>query len=330
MRPINKRRKNMATQLITGTNKNMMTLEDVSERVDMLSENCFDRLIKTKDISFNHLSSLNIGTEEHYIRPVAQMEVSFRLGIPLQYLKRCPQDVQQYNLNHWIKKERNEELFFRFDGNDVRALFTPKYKPVDNFEVMERLDSLGYSADTKAQCHLDPEFMLLNIPDANKSFSLVKGDEMIPGISICNSEVGLATLTIAAYILRLICTNGLVSTTAVDNKYRHVSRRILDEFPEVLANVSDELTTQKNQLKFSLESLVSDPVSTMASFNRQFQLGEQEREALEWAWSFEMGPAMFHIVQSYTRAAQYEGLSAESSYKLQKVGGTILGMVSKN
>ena len=29
----------------------------------------------------------------------------------------------------------------------------------------------------------------------------------------------------------------------------------------------------------------------------------------------------------YTRAAQFEGLSAEASYRLQKVGGMVLGMV---
>ena len=33
---------------------------------------------------------------------------------------------------------------------------------------------------------------------------------------------------------------------------------------------------------------------------------------------------MFNIVNSYTIAAQFEGLSAEVSYKLQKVGEMIL------
>ena len=37
---------------------------------------------------------------------------------------------------------------------------------------------------------------------------------------------------------------------------------------------------------------------------------------------------MFHIVQAYTRAAQFEGLSAESSYRMQKVGGEILRMLN--
>jgi hypothetical protein len=63
------------------------------------------------------------------------------------------------------------------------------------------------------------------------------------------------------------------------------------------------------------------------NFNRQFQLGEKEREAVEWGWNQEAGNTMFHVVNAYTRAAQFEGLPAEASYRLQKVGGAILGMV---
>ena len=59
----------------------------------------------------------------------------------------------------------------------------------------------------------------------------------------------------------------------------------------------------------------------------QFQLGEKEREAVEWGWNQEVGNSMFHLVNAYTRAAQFEGLPTEASYRLQKVGGAILGMV---
>jgi hypothetical protein len=37
---------------------------------------------------------------------------------------------------------------------------------------------------------------------------------------------------------------------------------------------------------------------------------------------------MFAVVNAYTRAAQFKGLSAESSYKVQRVGGNVLGMLN--
>ena len=154
------------------------------------------------------------------------------------------------------------------------------------------------------------------------------GTDFRPGVSISNSEVGLASLSVSAFILRLICTNGMVSKTELSASYRHVSTKILNEFPEILDKVSVELGRQRHQIGLSMESPVDDPLKTIESFNRQFGLNEDERQAVEWAWPQEAGDTMFAVVNSYTRAAQFAGLSAESSYKLQRVGGNVLGMLN--
>jgi hypothetical protein len=95
----------------------------------------------------------------------------------------------------------------------------------------------------------------------------------------------------------------------------------------VLDNVSLELGKQKDKFRISIESKVDNPLITIASFNKQFQLGEKERDAVEWGWNQEIGNTMFNVVNAYTRAAQFQDLPAEASYRLQKVGGAILGMV---
>lgn len=305
----------------------LTTLEKVSNRIDALSANCYDQKIDVPDISFDNLSIVNIAGEPHTLKSIAQRSISNRLGIPYPYLKRCPEDIQALNLNHWITEEKNDQLLFRFDGKDVRAIFTTKYTPVDCFEVMERLDSLGYGPETEVQCHLDAEFMSLSIPDGNKTFD-INGDRFKPGISISNSEVGLASLSIAAFVLRLVCTNGMVAKTDKAASYRHVSTKVLIEFPQILDKVSYELGSQRTQFQISMKSPVDDPLATMKSFNRQFGLSNDEKGALEWAWPYEIGNTMFNVVNAYTRAAQMEGLSAESSHRLQKVGGNILGMLN--
>jgi hypothetical protein len=305
----------------------LTTLGKVFDRVDEMSAGCYDQNIDVPDVTFDNLDVLRIAGEPHQVRPVAQRSLANRLGIPYPYLRRCPSDVQAMNLNHRITKERNEKLLFRFDGQDVRALFTTKYIPVDNFEVCERLDSLGYGPDTEVQCHLDPEFMSLSIPDGKNAFD-IDGDKFKPGISISNSEVGLASLSISAFVLRLVCTNGLVAKSDVSASYRHVSTKILSEFPQVLDKVSYELGTQRSQFRLSMQSSVDDPESTLASFNRQFGLNGQEKEAVDWAWPMEMGDTMFAIVNTYTRSAQFPDLSAESCFRLSRVGGNILGMLN--
>ncbi|KJS32313.1 MAG: hypothetical protein VR64_07280 [Desulfatitalea sp. BRH_c12] len=89
------------------------------------------------------------------------------------------------------------------------------------------------------------------------------------------------------------------------------------------------MTRQRDRFKLSLESPVANPSGTIESFNRQFALKEPERQELNGRGPQEAGDTMFHVVNTYTRAAAMEGLAAESSYRLQlqKVGGNILAML---
>lgn len=304
----------------------MTTLGDVFERVHEMSRNNHDNYVKVKDLKFEGLETLLIGDSPHTMKPIAQMSIANRLGIPFYYLKKCPAEIQRENLNYWLRHERNEELFLRFQGNQVRAIFTPRYIPTDNLEVLDKLKSLGYVPDTWVQSSVNEQLMMVNIPDSRETFT-VNGDKMTPGISMANSEVGLASLSIAAFVLRLICTNGMVSKTQVCASYRHVSGKILNELPAVLCDISRELASKKDQFRLSIESRVEHPEITINSFNGQFQLTKEEKEAVEWALPKEYGQTMFHVINVYTKASQYPGLPADSGYKLQKVGGTILEMV---
>jgi len=72
---------------------------------------------------------------------------------------------------------------------------------------------------------------------------------------------------------------------------------------------------------------VADPEMTLKAFNRQFELSKREQEAVDWAWPQENGDKMFHVVNTYTRAAHYPTLNAGESYHLQRTGGSILAMV---
>ncbi len=307
--------------------RSITTLSDVASRVHDLSKGCTDRHVPVKDISFENLETVKLNGDTHALTPIAQGSIANRLGIPIQYLKKCPESVQAFNLNHWIKKEKNEELFFRFDGDEVRAVFTPRYKPADNVAVLERLFSMDYSPNQPVQCNIDKQFMSLSILIKEGNFR-INGDQFTPGISISNSEVGLASLGIAAFCLRLICTNGMVSSTQVCDSFKHVSENLLDKLPDVINNMSHKLETEKEQFKISMKSKVDNPSSTIDSFNMQYQLGQLEKEAVEWAFLWEHGHTIFHIVNTYTKAAQFSKLTAESQFRLQKVGGNILSMLN--
>ena len=121
----------------------------------------------------------------------------------------------------------------------------------------------------------------------------------------------------------------MVSKTEISAAYRHVSTKILDEFPATMDKVSYELGAQKHKIGLSMRSPLEDPLKTIENFNRQFKLNQSQKDAVvDWAWPQEMGNNMFAVVNTYTRASQFKDLSAESSYRLQRVGGQVLGMLN--
>ena len=73
---------------------------------------------------------------------------------------------------------------------------------------------------------------------------------------------------------------------------------------------------------------MENPEATLKTFNRQFQLGKTEEEAVFWAWPREAGNTLLHIINTYTKAGHYPALPAESIYRLQRVGGNILAMLN--
>jgi len=202
--------------------------------------------------------------------------------------------------------------------------------PLDNSTVLDQLQSYGYKPETEVQCHLDDEFMLLNIPDPAQEYSIKAKDRIQSGISLKNSELGLSSLSIAGFVLRLVCTNGMVTRVKTGgSSYRHVSAKVIEQFPAVLAECIAQQDSQADKFRMALQERVDDPQVTLENLNRQYMLNPSERDAVvEWAWPQESGDSMFHIVNAYTKAAQAVDLSAESSYRLQKVGGDILAMVN--
>ena len=78
------------------------------------------------------------------------------------------------------------------------------------------------------------------------------------------------------------------------------SRPLLVDLYGNLEYVFMEFGQQKNQFRISMQTPVDNPLMTIESFNRQFQLGEKERGAVKWGWEQEMGNTMFHVVNAYT------------------------------
>jgi hypothetical protein len=305
------------------------TFKSVINKVHQMSEHHFDETIAVGEMLFHSIERMSISGKEVEVLPSAQRLISNRLRIPHSYLARCPEELQAENLNHWIREEREkrETLFCRFDGSKLRAVFTDRYCALDHTQILSRMVEYGFSPETEVHYSLDRELLVLNVPDFTRAFGFGEKDRIVPGISVANSEVGILAFSIEAYFYRLICSNGLISTVSVASRFKHVSRRALDEFPDILRRVVYESEHSQRRFEISTQTRLDNPLVTIGSFNRQFTLTKKEGEAVTHAWEIEQGFTMFHVIGAYTRAAHSPDLTAEESYKLERIGGMILSMV---
>lgn len=305
------------------------TLEKVIDVVHQQSINHFDEVIPVQDMEFDSLTQMWISSRRVEIMPSAQRLLSNRLRVPYSYLSRCPAELQARNLNYWIEQERRqrETFFCRFNANRLRAVFTERYTAIDNMEVLTKMLEYGFDPEGEIHFSIDDEVMVLKVPEASSAFYLAEKDKIVPGISIANSEVGILALSIEAFYYRLVCSNGLISKTAVDARYKHISRKVMDEFPSILRDVIGQSRHGQNSFLISAQTRVSNPENTINTFARQFQIPQEEVQIVKRAYYQEQGATMFHIINAFTRAAQDRSLSASSAYRLEKAGGAVLGMV---
>jgi hypothetical protein len=305
------------------------TFESVITKIHEMSANYFDETISVTDMLFHSIERMWISGKEVEVLPSAQRLFANRLRVPHSYLMRCPADLQADNLNHWIREEqeRRETLFCRFNGDKLRAVFTDRYKAIDHMEVLSKMVELGLNPDTEVHYSLDQEILLLRVPDFTRTFGFGEKDKIVPGISVANSEVGILAFEITGYFYRLVCSNGLIAKTAVATKFRHVSRKALEELPGLLRQVVYESEHSQRRLEISTQTRLDNPLVTIGTFNRQFNITKTEAEAISRACEVEPQFTMFGVINAYTRAAHEGDLTAEESYKLERIGGMILSMV---
>ena len=310
------------------------TLESVINKVHENSINHFDEIMPVHEMSFDNLEQMWISGKQIDVAPSAQRLLSNRLRVPYSYLARCPKDLQAENLNYWIEQEsqHRDTFFCRFNGDTIRAVFTERYRPMDNMEILSQLIQQGFDPYSKVQCSFDDNMFLLKIPEYAKTFGVNPGygnlDEIVPGIAFANSEVGLLAFSIEAFFYRLVCTNGLISKTASTvSRFKHISNKGIENFSDTLTLVIGESILNQEQFMLSRNSLIEDPDSSIDSFSKRFGLSQKEAEIVRHAFYQEPGNTLFHIINAYTAAAKTDGLTTADVYKFEKTGGQVLSLV---
>ena len=176
---------------------------------------------------------------------------------------------------------------------------------------------------------LDDSMMVVRVPEFGRSFEVSFKDEVVPGLSFGNSEIGCLSFCIECFYLRLVCTNGLtVATTIGQSRFKHISRKAFDELPETIRQVAQGSDRQRDQMVLAVQRPVDDPIQAIETYNKQFGLTNEEAEMVKVSWQQEPIKNMWGVIQAYTASAKVPWLEVETSYKMERIGGQILAAVN--
>jgi len=303
-------------------------LGEVLDLTETTSKNFRDVVVNTRKMRFTSLNTLEIEGYPLSLRKTAKTQVCTRLGVPQSYLKKCPDYLQKNNLNFWLEGLANKDLLIRLDEEEIRAIFTTRYQTINHPEIVQQLVH-NYGPKQNVMYNLSDDILTISITNG-KDFEVTPGDILKPGVTIVNSETGYKAFSIEAFLLRLVCTNGMISPVRVaHNRFKHIIGSFFNQLniSHLISQVENEAIEIKIDLQKALATPVKDTEDTFDKINKKFLLSKLETEATQWGFGQEPGATMYHVINAYTKGAQYQNLQPESIFKLQSTGGAVTGLV---
>lgn len=174
------------------------------------------------------------------VTPHAHGQLSDHLGIPKKYYDRMLTEAPQLladNINVWLKDKADEKRMVRTLDGEMRAFLSPKYRPLDNFDlagavlpVLQKRNVRVMSAElTETRLYIKGI-----LPDLSEDepiegsqwgvgHAISAKPKLVSAIVISNSEVGAGTLRIEPSVFTTRCTNLMILSQAAMRKY-HVGR----------------------------------------------------------------------------------------------------------
>jgi hypothetical protein len=340
------------------------SIQDLAAEIARQSASKKDYLADTRKLS---LRALNAGSADHPhtnvildgvnggmgLRPTAHAQMSDALRIPKPYYDRMlaeAPDLLARNVNEWLTRQPARKLVRTLD-NQVRAILSDSYRPLDNLELAEAV--LPKLADIKAAVVsgevTESRFYLKAVTDRIQG-EVKTGDVVQAGLVISNSEIGLGALRVEELDYRLVCLNGMIREAAIRKAHlgrngRNGSDAIEDAreyFRDETRKADDRAFFLKVQdataAMFDAErfnkrldqyreagtrAIDKDPVAVVELAAKRFELNDSERSSVLQHLIRGGDLSQWGLANAVTRAAQ-DVESYDRATELEALGGTVI------
>jgi len=271
-----------------------------------------------------------------YLQDHAHGQLLSRLDYTKKLYERLPAKLNILALNWLIQNHYEKDVLIRTqDGNQARALLSSQFEPFDDLELLTILEP--FCADAAVKWYFSDEATLHVSVTWPKTEEEVKvGDVVQRGIHISNSEVGVRSVTVAGYVYRLKCKNGMVGGGEGGGmrRFRHVggSDKLRDQVNAAIEETFLESQKMLTQFKASLEKAVEDPYNYLerVAKDKTNDMTQEEFKAAMDAFMLAPDPNLYGVTNAITSAAQ--GFQGDQRYDMERLGAKVLaeGLRTRN
>jgi hypothetical protein len=229
-----------------------------------------------------------------------------------------------------VVARKHEENAVGSDGV-LRGVVSPSYSELPDAYIMERilatvgkskLKDMGFSTfDLRdngshfALVHKEPISLTSHNLPPNSFRGTAPGhtrpqkDTGYAGLRLRNSEVGAYSFTADAYVMRLVCVNGLMVLVQGERiaKRKHIGLGDTDKIDELLDNtfmalpkIREQVLAQNNRLqKLNIE----DPEAEIRSYLGRYHQSKVIQDTVVKAYQDEPVPTAYGVLQAISRAS---------------------------
>lgn len=318
---------------------------ELVEELERQKRNSLDLIVDSRQLRANANGRITIEIPEYgdfELTEWAHSQLAEKLGIPKKYYDRMRNagklDLLADNINAWIE-ERDRRLIRILDGR-IRAILSDRYRIMDNYDILFlALDEFKQKETVEIhRTDLTETMMYLKAIDNTLTAEIRDSDSVSGGLIIRNSEVGASSLRVEPFILRQVCSNGLIASQAL--RKIHLGRQMeggeiwSDETKELedkalWAKVRDVIraTFDKQifeswveKLRESTEIVIEKPIKAVNNIAKLIGLSEEKKNQLLMHFSEHTKYGLVNAVTTLARESE----SIDEQIRLEEFGGKLL------
>lgn len=276
-------------------------------------------------------------------------QISEKTNIPIKYYDRMQKAEELMlladNVNAWI--DDKEMRFIRTLNGEVRAILSDRYLVLDHMKAIKHAAvKAGELGAVMADCHLTDTRLYVKMVVPHETWQIRKGDHHIRGIVFSNSEVGAGSFKAEPFVMRLVCTNGMIGMDKLARVHlgskmdpgMFVSTRTHELETDLIASKLQDIVEQvfdrekfdswMEHLRDTTDVKLKSPMDATKNVISHFKLNENLEKDLLNALISEGDPTQYGLINALTRHAQ-KVRNDTVKIELEKVAGELSMMPIK-